>query len=161
MSKHSWLRRTALVAAGVTAATVLGATAAQASTASTSGDDSTIVVHGPWRTLAPLQSEIVPAHTCPADHPWLTKEKYAPDFVTLPPGVEVAQSEALPDRLWPIGISITGWELSPDPNSKSLNFITGTKSGPLDSSATNWAFRNASYQLRLHCTDDPAEAGRR
>ncbi|MFC4944780.1 hypothetical protein [Pseudonocardia sp. GCM10023141] len=159
-SSRRWIRRSALVAVGVAVAGVVGATAAQASPASTSSD-STITVDGAWRTLAPWASETVPSYTCPADHPYLTKEKYAPDFTTLPPGLEIFESPYYPDRMWRIGVSITGWDLTPDPTGVHTNLIRGTKSGPLDSSATNWSLDKAQYMVRLHCTSDPAEAGNR
>lgn len=159
-TRRRWLRRTAIVAAGVVVAGVLGATAAQASPAA--GTDSTVTVDTPWRTLAPWASEVIPAATCPADHPYLTKEKYAPDFVTLPPGVEaIVGGLSEPGKLAAVGVSITGWNLVPNPTNPHNSLIVGTKDGPLDSSATNWALDNRSYKLRLHCTNDIAEAATR
>ncbi|MGD9988866.1 hypothetical protein [Pseudonocardia sp.] len=156
-ARRSWLRRTALVALGVAVAGVLGATAAQASP-SASETPSTIEVDTAWRKLAPLASEVIPAATCPADHPYLIKEKYAPDFVTLPAGVEAIIGGWFPGRLAPVGVSITGWNLVPNPTNPNNSLIIGTKDGPLDSSATNWTLGTGEYKLRLHCTNDIAQA---
>lgn len=157
-----WRRRAAAVAVGVVVTGVLGATAAQASTPSPTAASGTITVDGEWRLMKGWTSESVPAYSCPADHPYLTKDKYAPDFTTLPPGLEILESPWDSSRPWPIGVSITGWELTPDPRDpQHWSLITGTKTGALNSSATNWLTTDAYYKVRLHCTDDLAEAGRR
>lgn len=90
-------------------------------------------------------NEYVPAYRCPADHPYLLNESYAPPGTTLPVGVGVR-------GLGPIGMSITGAStINPD---SVFSLMTGTRTGFPYSSATNWTFGKNSYQLELHCTSD-------
>jgi hypothetical protein len=87
-------------------------------------------------------NEYVPAYRCPPDHPYLLNQNYVQAGTTLPNGVQL-------QSLSPIGVAIT--ETSTTPNE---NLATGTATGRLRSSATNWALGASSYHILLHCTSD-------
>jgi RTX calcium-binding nonapeptide repeat (4 copies) len=94
-----------------------------------------------------LSNEYVPAYKCPdlagsPPHPLLLDQGYAPFGTDLPEGVEV-------QGLGPIGVSITGINVSPDDR-----LSIGTLTGFSNSSATNWKGGTQSYQVVLHCTND-------
>lgn len=147
--------RSAVLAAPVTAAAVLGsAPAASAATEPVPGTD-TVIVTKELRTLAGWESEKVPAYQCPNTHPYLIKENFAPGGTTLIAGVEIDQGGASP---WPIGVSITGWVPEIDGYDGKV-YSRGISAGALASSATNWdPFSYRSYRVKLHCTDSMAEA---
>lgn len=112
-----------------------------------------IAVPQGWRTLAPLADEMVPAYQCPASHPYLTNDDYAPVGTTLLRGVEI-QQEGTP---WPIGVSITYPTATEYPLADlDLGLFTGISDAPLASSAMNWSFwASQRYQVILHCTNGP------
>jgi hypothetical protein len=90
--------------------------------------------------------EFVPAYECPGSHHWLLNQNFAPSGTALPPGVEVG-------GLGPIGVSITHTFGDMPDGIKAQ----GTETGAGNSDATNWKVPSgpASYQVILHCTDDP------
>ena len=93
-------------------------------------------------------NESVPAYTCPASHPYLEKRNYAPFGTSLIPGVSIIQER----EPWPIGVSIT--LAKPADTDERYPHAIGIKPGPGNTSATNWTFGGASYQVVLHCTAD-------
>ena len=99
------------------------------------------------RTLNDLwANEYVPAYRCPAGHPYLLNQNFAPAGTDLVKGVEV-------EGLGPIGVSITGSVAIETPQGLRT---TNTTTGGVSSSATNWTLGSASYKVILHCTSDPA-----
>jgi hypothetical protein len=92
-------------------------------------------------------NESVPAYRCPASRPYLENHNYAPVGTSLINGVEVRQSSSP----WPIGVSVTGAKAEFGTFSPAV----GISDAPFSSSATNWAGGDKSYQVVLHCTDDP------
>lgn len=101
------------------------------------------------RTLRGASSESVPAYRCPADHPYLRRENFAPWGTLLAPGVEVS-------GLGPIGVSISGVS-SRTEGSSPVQYATGTMTGFFAASATNWSFETESYKVILHCTSSKAD----
>jgi hypothetical protein len=94
------------------------------------------------RTLNGLwANERVPAYQCPANHPYLLNQSYAPFGTSIPKGVEV-------EGLGPVGVYIE------DINSASSPFRVRTRAD--SSSATNWTLGSASYRVILHCTSNSA-----
>jgi hypothetical protein len=89
-------------------------------------------------------SEYVPSYKCPPDHPWLLNRDYAPYGTSIPRGVEI-------QGLGPIGVSISVIHRSASPPPSQ---VTGTRTGFLASSATNWNGPGASYKVILHCSSD-------
>jgi hypothetical protein len=132
----------------------LNATAAQAVEQAASSSVQEFVQ--PVRTLTGfLASEHVPSYRCPAHLPYLADQDHAPWGTSLIPGVEIRQ-----DRdPWPIGVSITRAipveNSSVPPGWTSLPLPAGISEEGIGSSATNWTFETASYQVVLHCTNDP------
>jgi hypothetical protein len=94
-------------------------------------------------------NEYVPADKCPPSHPWLLAQSYSPAGTSLIEGVAVQQ-----DWPWKIGVSITGDSHAYSPDRGEL-IDTGTATGFLLSSATNWTIGTNSYQVILHCTSNP------
>jgi RTX calcium-binding nonapeptide repeat (4 copies) len=107
--------------------------------------DICVVSSFPGRSLSGLWSnEYVPAYKCPASHPYLYAQNYAPFGTSLPKGVEVA-------GLGPIGVSITG-RLTVSGGIFGLSsHAAGTRTGGANSSATSWSLDTNSYQVKLHC----------
>jgi RTX calcium-binding nonapeptide repeat (4 copies) len=87
-------------------------------------------------------NEYVPAYKCPTSHPYLYDQKYNPWGTVLPRGVGVL-------GLGPIGMNINGVSTE---QVGDFAYTSGTLTGALNSSATNWTFGTNSYQLQLHCT---------
>jgi RTX calcium-binding nonapeptide repeat (4 copies) len=102
----------------------------------------------PGRSLSGLwANEYVPAYKCPASHPYLYSQNYAPFGTALPRGVEVT-------GLGPIGVSITG-KLTVSGGFLNLtSYAAGTRTGGASSSATSWSLDSNSYQVKLHCTSN-------
>jgi Pentapeptide repeats (8 copies) len=100
-------------------------------------------------------NEYVPAYRCPSDHPYLIYRRYVPDGALVPPGVEIDEGGGPGGSPWPIGILISGFSTTRAPNG---TVGTGTHSGFLNSSATNWSTGTAGYKVSLHCTSDPKHA---
>jgi RTX calcium-binding nonapeptide repeat (4 copies) len=114
-------------------------------TAPCDNERQTICVVGSFRARSLSQlwdTENVPAYKCPASHPYLYAQNYAPFGTALPDGVEVA-------GLGPIGVSITGIKTSG-------GWAIGTLTGVPNSSATSWSIGTNSYQVRLHCSKTTA-----
>jgi len=111
------------------------------------GYDPTVatVVVNQWITVQPFHLVPIPAYECPSDYPYLQNRDYAPFGTTLVPGVEINQNHPEP---WPIGVYIGGHHIRDD------GYVTGT-TGNLDN-ATNWAWFDWSFQVILHCVNDPA-----
>jgi hypothetical protein len=106
----------------------------------------------PSRHLTGLwANEYVPAYRCPSDHQCLLDKRYVPDGVLVPPGVEIDEGVPPDGSLWPIGIFIGNFSAVNTPNGV---FTTGTRTGALNSSATNWSTGTAGYRVILHCTSD-------
>ena len=105
-----------------------------------------VVSSFPSRSLSGLwANEYPPAYKCPASHPYLYSQNYAPFGTALPKGVEVA-------GLGPIGVSITG-KLTVSGGILNLSsYAAGTRTGGSNSSATSWSLSSNSYQVKLHCT---------
>jgi hypothetical protein len=98
---------------------------------------------GPWK------HEYVPAYRCPADHPYLLNQGYAPPFTSWGPGVEIQEDETVR----PIGVSITGFSYFEE--KARPNLFSGTLTGFPASSATNWLWGGEHwYKVVLHCTSD-------
>jgi hypothetical protein len=93
----------------------------------------------------------VPAYKCPASHPYLLGNNYAPFLTRLPKGVENIE----PESPWPIGMSISGVSTT-KVNFKGTDrsIVTGTKTGFPDSSLTNWSGSEKPFKIVLHCTSD-------
>ena len=92
-------------------------------------------LHGLWK------NEFIPAYKCPSSNPYLVNFSYVP-FLTGN-GLEVGLDS--------MGISITGFQVQ---SIEGKNYLTGTKTGFPNSSATSWTFGYAHYQMNLHCTKD-------
>jgi hypothetical protein len=134
----------AVAALGAGAAMGLAPDAARAATTSVQAFPQEVRhLNGFWA------NENVPAYTCPASHPYLERHNYAPFGTALIPGVEIVQ-----DRdPWPIGVSITLAKPALEQNTMYPNAI-GIPPSSGATSATNWTFGSASYQVVLHCTAD-------
>lgn len=118
------------------------------------GRDANCRLSFPSRTLSGfLAHEYVPAYKCPANHPYLLNQGFAPAGTELPNGVEVT-------GLGPIGVSISPGSTVDDtrPGKQHWKLYTGTMTGFPNSSATNWTFGSASYGVILHCTSDINQA---
>jgi hypothetical protein len=106
-----------------------------------------------------LANEHVPSYQCPAQFPYLLDTNYAPAGTTLILGVEIRQAQP-----WPIGVSIsraTAVKESTRPPGWAGPLFGGGISGEgIGSSATNWTFGTATYQVVLHCTNDPEQGYR-
>jgi Ca2+-binding RTX toxin-like protein len=109
------------------------------------GEDCT--VHFATRSFSQfLQNEYIPAYSCPADHPYLLNQSFAPAGTSLPLGVQV--------YTFNVGVSITGAQ-----KKYGTDYLAGTYTGFPYSSATNWALDGrGSYRVVLHCTSS-AEHG--
>jgi hypothetical protein len=98
-------------------------------------------------------NEYVPAYRCPSDHPYLTYGRYVPDGVLVPPGDEITRGH--PGVTWAIGILISNCSST---NASNGTLGTGTMTGFLNSTATNWSTGTAGYKVILHCTSEPTHA---
>jgi hypothetical protein len=99
-------------------------------------------------------NEYVRAYKCPSDHPYLTRGRYVPAGVLVPQGVEIDQGGP-GGTSWPIGILISNASTINAPNG---SVGTGTLTGFLNSSATNWSTGTPGYKVILHCTSDSQHA---
>jgi hemolysin type calcium-binding protein len=109
-----------------------------------------VVSSFPARSLTGLwANEYVPAYKCPASHPFLYSQNYAPFGTALPKGVEVA-------GLGPIGVSITSTLTVSGGFLGLSSYAAGTRTGGASSSATSWSLNSNSYQVKLHCTSSEA-----
>jgi hypothetical protein len=105
----------------------------------------------PPRYLDGDHNEYVPAYQCPSGDPYLLNQGYAPFGTHLPNGVENVETESP----WPIGISISGTSTTKlNRNGQDFHVYTGTQTGDLNSSVTNYNTNRKSYKLILHCTLD-------
>jgi hypothetical protein len=115
------------------------------------GPTDCVVSSFPPRYLDGLHNEYAPAYQCPSNHPYLLNQGYAPFGTHLPNGVENVETESP----WPIGISISGRSSAPRHyNGHDYDVITGTLTGDLNSSVTNYNTNKKSYKVVLHCTQD-------
>jgi hypothetical protein len=97
-----------------------------------------------------MSNEYVPAYQCPADHPYLLRQNYAPFGTDLILGVEISNLEN-------VGVSISGsLEVNTGQPPPFDDAAAGTATGYPFSSATNWAVPSSTqaYQVVLHCTSD-------
>ncbi len=93
-----------------------------------------------------LSHDYVPAYKCPSGHPYLLDQSYAPAGTSIPNGVENTETESP----WPIGISITGVTSTSVGNYQDVR--TGTTTGGINSSVTNFNTATKSYKIILHCS---------
>jgi RTX calcium-binding nonapeptide repeat (4 copies) len=117
----------------------------------------TVASHASRSLTGLWANEYVPAYQCPASHPYLEDQNYAPAGTALPQGVAVA-------GLGPIGVSITGTktrEGPPEQDGYIYEHTIATSTGFPNSSATNWETDTNSYQVYLHCTSNRFLADRR
>lgn len=96
------------------------------------------------------KNENVPSYKCPASHPYLYNQDYAPGGTTLINGVAIAE----PEFPWEIGVSILG-VLTEQSLGPAHDYALAT--GNANSSATNWTSGTATYQVLLVCTNSLAE----
>jgi hypothetical protein len=87
-------------------------------------------------------NEYIPAYTCGSIYPYLVNISYALWGTRLPRGVEISTVN--------MGVSIVGYAYR---KIGDKVYLTGTRTGGVASSATNWD-TDASYKVRLHCTND-------
>ena len=103
-----------------------------------------------------LSNEYVPAYRCPDTEPWLLKKVLSNSIV--PPGV------VNPPLHGEVGINITGVSTKVGktkivgPKTYSWDYATGTKTGFPNSSATEWNFGYATYQILIWCTSSLEKA---
>ena len=131
-----------LTRAGILAGAAALAVAATAITPAAHAD--TIVLKEPARHLHGFQSEWIPQTQCPADHPYLLNQSFAPFGITLIKGIEISEGTAHP---WPIVPWVGSGAFDRD------GYAVGIGTG----SATNWSVEDAWYAVRVHCTNDSSQ----
>lgn len=113
------------------------------------GEDCIVYAFAPVNLPGLTFSKSVAAYQCPASHPWLTNQNYAPWGTTLPAGVEVL-------GLSKVSVSITGVSRDDEhivDTPDGFDFaLLGTRTGFVESSASNWNFEEYAYHVLLHCT---------
>jgi hypothetical protein len=107
-------------------------------------------------SLKGWSSGYVPAYQCPGDYEWLDNVNYSPGRL-VPNGVKIEEHGT-------IGVNISGvstdFGKTEQANGKTYRFYyqTGTKTGGLNSAATNWEIDGGTYFVALYCSSRLSDA---